>query len=91
MISCVDTLGQLVVPQIDIEEQLRLRDAHVLIVGAGGIGVPMAQYLAGAGWGLRLVDDDRIALSNLPRQIAFWRKILEAQGRGSGPANSCCQ
>ena len=31
---------QLVVPQIDIEGQLRLRDAHVLIVGAGGLGVP---------------------------------------------------
>ena len=63
---------QLVVPQIDVEGQLRLRDAHVLIVGAGGLGVPMAQYLAGAGVGhIRIVDDDRIALSNLPRQIAF--------------------
>ena len=63
---------QLVVPQIDVEGQLLLRDAHVLIVGAGGLGVPMAQYLAGAGVGhIRIVDDDRIVLSNLSRQIAF--------------------
>ena len=63
---------QLVVPQIDLEGQQRLRSARVLVVGAGGLGVPMAQYLAGAGVGfIRIADDDWIALSNLPRQVAY--------------------
>ena len=63
---------QLIVPQIDLEGQQRLKAARVLIVGAGGLGVPMAQYLAGAGVGfIRIADDDQIELSNLPRQVAY--------------------
>ena len=63
---------QLIVPQVDLEGQQRLHTARVLIVGAGGLGVPMAQYLAGAGVGfIRIADDDRIELSNLPRQVAY--------------------
>ena len=63
---------QLILPQVDLEGQARLKQSRVLIVGAGGLGTPSAQYLAGAGIGtIRLVDDDRIELSNLPRQIAF--------------------
>ena len=63
---------QLIVPQIDLEGQQRLQAARVLIVGAGGLGVPMAQYLAGAGVGfIRIADDDQIELSNLPRQVAY--------------------
>ena len=63
---------QLIVPQIDLEGQQRLQAARVLIVGAGGLGVLMAQYLAGAGVGfIRIADDDRIERSNLPRQIAY--------------------
>ena len=63
---------QLIVPQIDLEGQQRLQAARVLIVGAGGLGVPMAQYLAGAGVGfIRIADDDRIERSNLPRQVAY--------------------
>jgi molybdopterin/thiamine biosynthesis adenylyltransferase len=63
---------QLILPQVDLEGQARLKQSRVLIVGAGGLGTPSAQYLAGAGVGtIRIADDDRIELSNLPRQLAF--------------------
>ena len=63
---------QLILPQVDLEGQARLKQSCVLIVGAGGLGTPSAQYLAGAGVGsIRIADDDRIELSNLPRQLAF--------------------
>jgi molybdopterin-synthase adenylyltransferase len=52
--------------------QARLLGAHVLLIGAGGIGCPAIQYLAGAGVGhLTLVDDDVVSLSNLQRQVLF--------------------
>lgn len=52
--------------------QARLLGGHVLVVGAGGIGSPVIQYLAAAGVGrLTVVDDDVVALSNLQRQTLF--------------------
>ena len=56
--------------EIGIEGQQRLLAAHALILGAGGLGSPVALYLASAGVGrLTLVDDDTVDLTNLQRQI----------------------
>ncbi len=52
--------------------QARIRAAHAVVVGAGGIGAPAVQYLAAAGIGtLTIVDDDRVERSNLQRQTLF--------------------
>lgn len=52
--------------------QQKLLSAHILLIGAGGIGCPAIQYLAAAGVGrLTVIDDDVVALSNLQRQVLF--------------------
>jgi molybdopterin/thiamine biosynthesis adenylyltransferase len=57
--------------EIGIEGQQRLQQAHALIIGAGGLGSPVALYLGTAGVGqITLVDDDSVDLTNLQRQIA---------------------
>jgi molybdopterin/thiamine biosynthesis adenylyltransferase/rhodanese-related sulfurtransferase len=60
----------LLLPEIGLEGQLKLLDAKVLLLGAGGLGSPTALYLAAAGVGtLGVVDDDVVDVSNLQRQV----------------------
>ncbi len=62
----------LTLPQVGEKGQLRLKAAKVLVVGAGGLGCPVLQYLAAAGVGhITIVDGDQVSLSNLQRQILF--------------------
>ncbi len=60
----------LVLPEVGGPGQNRLKAARVLVVGAGGLGAPLIQYLAAAGIGrIGIVDDDTVSLSNLQRQV----------------------
>ncbi len=65
-------LRQMTLPGWSLEGQERLRQASVLVVGAGGIGSALLPYLAGAGIGrLGIVDADRVDLTNLHRQVLY--------------------
>ncbi len=60
----------ILLPEIGGAGQQKLKAARVLVIGAGGLGAPILQYLAAAGVGtLGIADDDRVSLSNLQRQV----------------------
>src|SRR5699024_4031096 len=62
----------LALPGFGIEEQERLYNAHVLVIGAGGLGCPAMQSLASAGIGtITVIDDDTVDLTNIHPQIVF--------------------
>ncbi len=70
-------IRQMVLPEVGAEGQQRIESAHVLIVGAGGLGVPVLQYLAGAGIGrITLIDPDTVEETNLHRQPIYRMKDI---------------
>jgi adenylyltransferase/sulfurtransferase len=67
----------ILLPEIGIEGQERILAAHALVIGAGGLGSPVAMYLASAGIGtLTLCDGDQVDLTNLQRQIVHRSEAL---------------
>ncbi len=63
---------QIILPEIGGAGQVALTEAHIALIGLGGIGSPVLQYLAGAGIGrFTLIDDDGISASNLHRQTLY--------------------
>jgi adenylyltransferase/sulfurtransferase len=62
----------LIMPEVGMEGQLKLKKARVLLIGTGGLGAPLGLYLAAAGVGkLGLVDFDVVDFTNLQRQVTF--------------------
>lgn len=78
---------QLIMGEVGIKGQLRLKKAKVLVVGAGGLGCPVLAYLGGAGVGtIGIVDNDTVDASNLHRQI-----LHDAKKVGMSKAESARQ
>ena len=64
---------QIMLPNVDVVGQQKLLNAKVLIIGLGGLGSPVAMYLAAAGVGqIVIADADEVDLTNLQRQLLHW-------------------
>ncbi|MEL6323633.1 MAG: molybdopterin-synthase adenylyltransferase MoeB [Pseudomonadota bacterium] len=76
-------LRHILLKEVGAQGQMKLKAARVLVVGAGGLGAPVIQYLAAAGVGmLTIIDDDHVDLSNLQRQVIYRQSdvdLLKAQ------------
>ncbi|HSD15164.1 MAG TPA: HesA/MoeB/ThiF family protein [Flavobacterium sp.] len=69
----------MLLPEVGENGQLKLKNAKVLVIGAGGLGCPILQYLTASGVGtLGLVDFDKVALHNLHRQILYTENSIES-------------
>ena len=67
---------QIMIPEIGEEGQQKIRKAKVLLIGAGGLGSPIATYLTGAGIGkLGIADDDVVDITNLHRQVLYSEEL----------------
>lgn len=63
---------QIIIPEFGQEGQLRLKNSAVLVIGAGGLGAPILQYLTAAGVGrIGIIEFDEVSISNLQRQVLF--------------------
>jgi sulfur-carrier protein adenylyltransferase/sulfurtransferase len=75
----------LIMPEVGVEGQLKLKQAKVLCIGTGGLGSPLALYLAAAGVGtLGIVDFDIVDITNLQRQVIHGTAL-----RRSIPTSTC--
>lgn len=77
----------IVLPEIGGAGQQKLKRARVLVIGAGGLGAPVLEYLAAAGVGtLGIADDDTVSLSNLQRQVIHGTDAIGIAKTGSASA-----
>jgi len=82
---------QIILSELGEAGQVKLKTAKVLVAGAGGLGSSVLTHLATAGVGhIRMVDNDRVSLSNLNRQILHWEKNI-GQAKVISARNKLCQ
>ena len=89
---------QFMLDEIGVEGQIKIKEAKVLVVGAGGLGCPVLQYLGAAGIGtIGIIDFDKVEIHNLHRQILFTaddigksKAATAAQKINAANPNVCC-
>ncbi len=89
---------QFMLEEIGIEGQIKIKDAKILVIGAGGLGCPVLQYLGAAGVGtIGIIDFDKVEIHNLHRQVLFTADDIgkpkaptAAQKINAANPNVCC-